>query len=417
LKLFARRAPAGRDRPTAESPDLDHEVLLSRQPVLDERMRVVGYRIAYALRAGDRPLDEHPAVLFDTALSVIGLQELVGPSIAHLPISGQLLRPLGAPPGRPERMILRIRERDALDPALWPILELAVERGFALELDELAGPALEPALLELFSVVELDAAAWPPAAVAELASELRRRRRTPLAANLCDHGERDRAQQLGCQWFTGPFHGTPKLVPGRRLPTGELRRIASIVRLDPERTSLEEVVGAIEQDLGLSVRLLRYLNSAYLGMAATVSSVHDAVLRLGSRNVARWALTIAIAGAPGITRELAVMALTRARLCELLAASESELEGAEAFTVGLLSAVDAVLGCPLEEIVPELPLTSRVSSALLAHDGPAGEVLRAAIAYERGNFDDPALARRVSGQGGSFRSALGWAQETLPPPG
>ncbi len=378
-------------------------------------MQVVGYRIAYALQRGDHPLATRPALLFDTALSLIGLQELVGESIAHLPITGELLLALGGPPLRPERMLLRISYCDAVHPVLRPVLEQATKRGYALELDGLPSPELDPAILDRFSVVELDTRSWSAGAIAELASDLCRRGCTPLAANLRTHAERDRAQQLGCRWFTGEFHQTPKLVSGRRTPTGELHRIASIVRLDPESTSLEEVVEVIEQDLGLSVRLLRYLNSAYFGLAASVSSVHDAALRLGSRNVARWALTTAIAGAPQITREHAVMALTRARLCELLGADARDLDGGEMFTIGLLSAADVVLDCPLEQIIPELPLTTRVTTALLAHDGTAGELLRAAIAYERGNFDDPVLAHVADGHGRSFRSALSWAQDALPP--
>ena len=59
-------------------------------------------------------------------------------------------------------------------------------------------------------------------------------------------------------------------------------------------------------DLGLSVRLLRYINSAYVGMAAKVSSVHDAAMKLGSRGVARWALTVTIIGAPNSSPELSV---------------------------------------------------------------------------------------------------------------
>lgn len=378
-------------------------------------MRVVGYRIAYALGDGDELLREHPAVLFDTALSVIGLQELVGEDIAHLPITGEFLLALGAPPVRPDRVMLRISHRDAVDAVLRPTLQLASNRGYALELDGLPSPELDPEILELFSVVELDVGAWTADELAEVAWDLRRRSRTPLAANVRDHAELDRAQQLGCQWFTGPFHGTARLIQGRKIPTGELRQIASLVRLNPESTSLEQVVAVIEEDVGLSVRLLRYLNSAYFGLHATVSSVHDAALRLGSRNVVRWALTMTIAGAPHIRRDLAVMALTRARLCELLGSAATELDNGEMFTIGLLSSADALLGCPLEEIIPQLPLTDRVTRALLAHEGSAGEVLRAAIAYERGNFDEPGLARLVSGHGRSFRSALTWAQETLPP--
>ncbi|MGO9975828.1 MAG: EAL and HDOD domain-containing protein [Solirubrobacteraceae bacterium] len=387
---------------------------MSRQPVLDEAMQVVGYRIAYALNGGAQLLGVDSALLFDTALSVLGLQDLVGESIAHLPITGELLLALGGPPLRPERLLLRISHRDAVDPALWPVLEQATERGYALELDGLPSPEFDPTILGQFSVVELDTWFWPADAVAELASDLCRRGCTPLAANLRTHAERDRAQQLGCRWFTGEFHRTPMLVSGRRTPTGELHRIASIVRLDPESTSLEEIVEVIEQDVGLSVRLLRYLNSAYFGLGATVSSVRDAALRLGSRNVARWALTTAIAGAPHITHEHAVMALTRARLCELLGAGASSFDNGEMFTIGLLSAADVVLGCPLEQIIPELPLTTRVTKALLTHEGPAGQVLRAAIAYEQGDLQDPVLAHVATGHGRSFRSALTWAHDALP---
>lgn len=80
-------------------------------------MGVAGYRIAYAYEDGNEVLGPHPALLFDSALSVIGLQGLVGDSIARLPITRELMLALGAPPGRPERMPLWIAHCDAVDPA------------------------------------------------------------------------------------------------------------------------------------------------------------------------------------------------------------------------------------------------------------------------------------------------------------
>src|SRR5204862_3568892 len=115
--------------------------------------------------------------------------------------------------------------------------------------------------------------------------------------------------------------------------------------------------------------LRKYVNSAYFGLPRKVGSIHEAAMRLGSRGVARWALTVAIAGAPNLSPELAVMALTRARLCELLGAGEPDLDPAELFTVGLLSAADLVLGCPLRTIIPELPLTDGVMTAVMYHTG------------------------------------------------
>jgi EAL and modified HD-GYP domain-containing signal transduction protein len=414
--LFTRRTPARRDPRATVEPDLAGTVLVSRQPVLDRELGIAGYKIAYALPGGAEPVTAEPASLFDTVLSDIGLHELVGDCVAHLPITRELLVALGAPPGRPDRLVLRIAHADTSDPVLALMLELAVERGYALELHALTGPDVDPELLDLFKFVEVDATAWGADEIERLMPALQNRGCVPMAAGVRSHVERDRLQRLGFELFTGPFYGSPNFVPGRKLPTGDLRRVASIVSLQPSDTTLERVVEVIEQDLGLSVKLLRYLNSAYFGLAATVGTVRDAAIRLGSRGVARWALTITIAGAPRLSPDLALLALTRARLCELLGAGDPALDSGELFTIGLLSAADAVFDSPLEDILAELPLTERVTEALLARRGPAGEIVRAAVAYERGDFNDPLLIRLGTGHGASYKSALGWAIDTLPDP-
>ena len=59
-----------------------------------------------------------------------------------------------------------------------------------------------------------------------------------------------------------------------------------------------------------------------------------------------------------------------------------------AFTVGLFSVVDALLGKPMQALLDELPFDSRITHALLDHDGPEGRLLAAVLAYERGDFND-----------------------------
>ncbi len=395
--------------PTTDRQDLDSKVLVSRQPVLNRFSQVPGYRVAYAVSS-----EEGDALsLFDTTLSVIGLEWLVGESMAHLPISRDMLLSLGIPPVRPDRVQLRIAYEAAADPHLRPIFEEAAARGYTLELDSVPGPDFDAGLLDLFGVVEIDFGTWSEQDISAVVPVITGRFSMPLAAGLKDHEQRDRADQLGFTLFTGDFFGTPKIITGRKIPTGDVKTLASVVELQSKDTTLEQVVDVIARDLGLSVKLLRYINSAYFGMAAKVSSIHDAAMKLGSRGVARWALTVTITGAPSISRELAVVALTRARLCELLASGEKLLDDGELFTLGLLSAADAVFGRPLNLIVPELPLSDKASSALLHHAGPEGEILRAALAYERGDFGNSMLERVGRGHGRSYRTALGWAQDAL----
>jgi EAL and modified HD-GYP domain-containing signal transduction protein len=134
---------------------------------------------------------------------------------------------------------------------------------------------------------------------------------------------------------------------------------------------------------------------------------------LGVRGLSRWALLVALTGAPSAPRELSVMALTRARMCELLGARRPGVGQDELFTVGLLSAADALLGLPLETIVQELPLADEIVLALLRRAGTAGEILDAVLSYERGSFDAECLRPYRHRVTSAYWDALGWAQRML----
>jgi EAL and modified HD-GYP domain-containing signal transduction protein len=95
---------------------------------------------------------------------------------------------------------------------------------------------------------------------------------------------------------------------------------------------------------------------------------------------------MALADSQDKPRELVVTGLVRARMCELLANAygQRDLEGA--FTTGLFSVVDALTDSSMVELLQSLPLSREIIQALLNHEGPKGRILRAAIAYERGDF-------------------------------
>src|SRR5206468_2115615 len=78
-----------------------------------------------------------------------------------------------------------------------------------------------------------------------------------------------------------------------------------------------------------------------------------------------------------------VNALVRARMCELLAPAV-DVEADSAFTVGLFSAADALLGTPMDHLVEELPFADDTKLALTGHEGPLGRLLQVALTYERG---------------------------------
>jgi c-di-GMP-related signal transduction protein len=343
-------------------------VLVSRQPVIDVRDRITGYRISYAVLDGSgtaSPVSELPAELLAAVIGVIGEEEQAAGSRAHLPVSREMLLGGGGLAVDPSRVLLRLDYVDAVDPALRGVLDRAIERGFELELDGLPAPEIDPATLSRFRAVEVDLSRFPLPDVAALVPQIRLRGTVALASGVQTHAERDEARALGFDWFTGPFFATPDLGSGNAISAGSIKALAAAM-------------------LGATGRSRRAMVAASLGDSEQ------------------------------IPREHALLALTRARACELLAADYSaSVDPDEMFTIGLLSAVDVAFRIPLEKVVEGLALDERTAEALLQHTGPAGAVLGSVIHYEQGRYLAPGVRASLLANADAYREALVWAREAI----
>jgi c-di-GMP phosphodiesterase len=159
-----------------------------------------------------------------------------------------------------------------------------------------------------------------------------------------------------------------------------------------ESTSFEQLERVITEDPGLSFKLMKLANSAFFGGRHRVGSVRQALMTLGSVAVRRWATLLVLAGVNDRPSHLLELGLLRARLCELVASRTPGAEPERAFTVGLFSVVDALLGTRMHVLLDDLPFDERTSRALGTHEGPEGSLLAGVLAYERGDFEDCANA-------------------------
>src|SRR5581483_10005416 len=308
---------------------------------------------------------------------------------------------------------LRIAHDTALDPELAQTIDALTMRGYALSLYDLPGAQFDAGLLERFGTVEVDFSRWTGGEAALAVPRARAGRATPLAAGVADYTAFEQAKQLGFELFSGPFYASRHRAAVRKIPVGEMGTLFSLAAMQSGSATIEELEQVIDRDVGLSVKLLRYINSAYVGMRGSITSIRQAVMMLGSRGVSRWALLVALTGGPSTPRELSVVGLTRARMCELLGSEREDVANDQLFTVGLLSVADALLEVALETIVDELPLADEVGAALLHRDGPAGAILDAVVSYEHGDFDAASLQSHSRGIATSYRDALGWAVGTV----
>lgn len=208
-----------------------------------------------------------------------------------------------------------------------------------------------------------------------------------LLDGIDEHDQVDRAREAGATMISGCFFSQPQQLSRRRLSSVESTRVRLLAEINKPGFDADEIESLIKSDVQLPCGLLRYLNSASLGMRSRITSIRHAINLLGADATRRWCAVAAVGalrgGKPG---ELVTASLVRARLCENLAESGGRSEQAlDFFMVGLLASIDALIDVPMEQALEDVPLSDDAKQALLGHAaGPLGMALGLAQACERG---------------------------------
>jgi EAL and modified HD-GYP domain-containing signal transduction protein len=284
--------------------------------------------------------------------------------------------------------------------------------GYTLALDAYTGRQDLESLMSLCSIVRIPVDQLDEAQL-EAALEVPRLQGALLVATgVSDHEVFERCRSLGFTYFQGDWFAKPRLFRRRGVATAGLGSLRTLSELSGGDVSFEDLERIIGSDVGLSLKLLRYVNSAFFALPRTVGSVHEALALLGARTVRRWATVMAVSAIPDVPDALVAQGLRRARMCEVLAGSALPEERETLFTIGLFSVADALLDAPMAEVLDTLPFTEEIQAALLRRDGPKGELLSAVIAYERGEFSTLAPGGTGVSLAGAYRAALEWADQT-----
>jgi c-di-GMP-related signal transduction protein len=160
--------------------------------------------------------------------------------------------------------------------------------------------------------------------------------------------------------------------------------------------------------------LLRAVNAASVGLVRPVSSVREALVLLGRRQLRAWILLMVLADAGDGIQEKLSNAMTRARMCELLAPLVPNIPSDTAFLTGLLSTLDFLLNMPMSDVVQRLPLEKDVHDALVNRTGPLGELLQTVAAYEVADLEKLGSSPiDLSTLAPAYLSAVGWSLSTV----
>ncbi|NOY62201.1 MAG: HDOD domain-containing protein [Gammaproteobacteria bacterium] len=391
---------------------------IGRQPIYNRNLKIYGYELLFRSseenQASVVDADAATSQLISNTFVELGLDRIVGAHHAFINLTRSFIVGDYPLPAAESQIVLEVLEDIEVDDVLIEALRDLSQRGYRIALDDFIYHERLRPLVEVADLIKIDVLAMDRDTVKRHVTELREYDVELLAEKVETQDELDFCRQLGFDYFQGYFLCHPNIIKGKRLPVGRASVLHLLAQLQDPNVDIDSLEEIISSDLSLSYRLLRYINSAFFALPKRVESIRSAVVYLGVRTIKMWATMSALTGIGENSYELLLTSMIRAKMCEGLAQATQQAHPETFFTVGLLSALDALLEMPMDEVLAYMPMSDEVAEALTSHSGEAGHALRCALTYEQADWDRAAfLWLRPSVITGCYLDAVSWSDKAI----
>lgn len=373
--------------------EIFHEIFLGRQPILDRDQHIVAYELLFrsSQSLGANVTDDMlaSAQVITQAFSTLGVASVLGDKKGYINVGADLLLSDMIELLPRDKIVIELLETIQIDEQIIDRCQTLKAMGFSLALDDFSGDPLFEPLFDIVDVIKFDLMQIDPAALQKNVENLKRWPVTLLAEKVEDIDQANHCKDLGFNLFQGYYYARPTILTGKHADASKmaLMQLLGLVLEDADTQKIEQV---FKHDPSLSYNLLRLVNSVAMGMRNKISSLKQAIVVLGRKQLQRWLqLLLFVTQRDGLQSPLLELAATRGKLMELLAKAQAQRDieyQDRAFMAGIMSLLDTLLGLPMTEVVKQVGLATDVEDALLKHEGRLGKLLLLAKALEQNDF-------------------------------
>jgi len=377
---------------------------VARQPVFTKNLDIYGYKLLYQddcrknkevpAKTEDISSDSHSSRTIIHSFHDLGIARVTNNKRGFVRFTEKLLLDMVATILPPQILVIELSEEIPHTPEIVTTCRKLRKNGYLIAIDSLhpQEEVLMP-LLDAVDIINIELDREDHETTREFALKLQKTfpQIQLLAKKLETPFEFELAKKCHFKLFQGNFFCKPTVVKNKALlPAPRRRQMLQLIRLslgsDIDYRAVSEI---IKQDIALSYRLLRVVNSAFFGLSYTISNIRQALAILGERELKKWVTLVSLSGlSENKPTELITMSLIRARFLELAAPDVGMADHADdLFLLGLMSLMDAIMDTPMATIVKQTNISPHIATPLLTRDGKFGNLLNLIACYEQSNWD------------------------------
>ncbi|WP_409251027.1 EAL and HDOD domain-containing protein [Bacillus sp. SCS-153A] len=379
------------------------EVFVARQPIFNDSEEAIAYELLYRNNQenifpninGDRATAD---VIINSFLN-IGIDQLSGGKPCFINFTETLLKLKVPTYFRPREIVVEILETVQPSPEIISICRELRQLGYKIALDDFVFDKQNPYCSELMKQADY-------IKVDMLGTSEKKREEIELIARLLDikllaekvetRREFEEAKRRGYSLFQGFFFSKPVILSTYDVPVYFHSYYEVIQSLEMSEPSIEKISQLIEQDISLSYKLLKLINSPAYRPKQKISSIRQAIILLGLIEIQRWIYVLAIRDMTGavkqMSEEVIKLCLTRAKMCELISSQIFEdAVPSSYFLTGMFSLMESIIGQPIEKVLKDMPLQDDICDALEGKENNLKKVLDLVIALEKADWENANL--------------------------
>ncbi|MTH55506.1 HDOD domain-containing protein [Bacillus mangrovi] len=402
------------------------KVFIGRQPIFTAQGHVAAYELLYRNSEDNKfpgisGSEATMNLIVDSFLNM-GIKELSDGKPCFINFTEELLELGIFHYLDPESAVIEILEDIPLSSKLAGICRALKAKRFKIALDDffIRKEAISPEAQEILSLVDyikVDLTKTESADLAAMMSYTKKYNVTYIAEKVETHEQFQLTERLGCVLFQGYFFSQPVILSGQDMPLNVLSYFKIIKELNEDEPDIDEVAHYIEQDLSLSYKLLKLMNSPALRPARPIHSIKQAIVLLGLKEIKRWIYIMSVRsfsnGNDPITHEVIRLSLIRGRICEQLALKTNRDYTSSYLMTGMFSLIDTLLRRDMQAVLNGLPLADCIKDALSGADNDQARVYGWARRIELADFQLPETGLTAEEIYSCYVSALNWAEQLM----
>lgn len=380
---------------------LETKICLARQPILDLNESIVAYEMLFRqINATEANVTDGTSATADVIMNVfnnIGLSNLIGNKKAFINFDAYFLQNDIINILPKDRVVLEILENVVVDANLFTQLKSLVASGYTLAIDDFIDNESTRKLFDIVEIMKIDISDYSKEQLIEYSKLGKQHNLTLLAERVETKEEFAICKELGFQLYQGYFFAKPEYIEHQAIPSNKLT-IMTILNDIMADKAISDIEKQILQDVSVSYKLLRYINSAGLRRDTEIKSIQDVIRLIGIKPLYRWLSLFLFTndnkGEENSVSSLFTTALMRAFFLEHIAIHTDKKLANDLFVLGIFSYLDTLLSMPFSEILEDICIGEDIKTALLNQAGPYNDYYQLALLID--TTDDIKLATSLT---------------------